>query len=274
MRQTLKQILPVGQAAVDLLFPPICLWCGAAESDAERASTTPAPSSAAPPASPSATPHTSPALCADCVERLLEPRPSRCRRCGMPTSTDAPALPNGRCRACREDAFHFSAVVPLGDYVDELRDAVLAMKETTGRTLAIAIARLLAAEARATMESFQPDLIAAVPMHWWPRAWRGMNSAEIVAETLARELCIAWAPRLLIRHRYTAPQSDLPRTRRRTNVRNAFRVSRCYTLDRPRVLLVDDILTTGATCSEAARTLRDAGAADVFVAVVTRATSP
>lgn len=75
---------------------------------------------------------------------------------------------------------------------------------------------------------------------------------------------------LLVRTRKTLPQADLPPSRRFENVRGAFRLAAGYDIRGARVLLVDDILTTGATCSEAAKVLKQAGAASVAVAVIAR----
>lgn len=151
---------------------------------------------------------------------------------------------------------------------------MLEMKEVGHRPLTHSMARLLAEQRGEEIDRFKPDLIAAVPMYWSQRLRRGVNSAEEIGETLARRLRVPWGPRLLIRRRNTPPQSELSRTGRFENVRDAFRVSKCYQLKATRVLLVDDILTTGATCSEAARMLRQAGAAEVAVAVIAKSVRP
>jgi len=109
-----------------------------------------------------------------------------------------------------------------------------------------------------------------VPMHWRRRWQHGTNSAALLAEQLARRLRVPLAVGLLRRDRNTLPQFSLPPSERPANVRSAFSVRPSYHLDRACVLVVDDILTTGATCSEASRVLRRAGATHVAVAVVGR----
>jgi predicted amidophosphoribosyltransferase len=106
-------------------------------------------------------------------------------------------------------------------------------------------------------------------MHWWRRFLRGVNSAALLAEVLSRRLQLPLFSRL-VRHRYRPPQNTLPASRRRTNLRGAMRARKAAAIKDARVLLIDDVLTTGATCNEAARVLRGAGAADVVVAVVAR----
>ena len=110
-----------------------------------------------------------------------------------------------------------------------------------------------------------------MPMHWTRRLQRGINSPEILAGCLARHLGIPLRRRLLVRCRRTFLQTEMSPPQRFRNVRAAFRVHKSPCLQGARVLLVDDILTTGATCSEAAKTLKKAGAAAVVVAVLARA---
>jgi len=110
-----------------------------------------------------------------------------------------------------------------------------------------------------------------VPMYWKRRLVRGTNSPEIIARSVAAGLGVKARGRLLVRCRNTLPQADLSPRHRFSNVKGAFRVRKHRDLDGARVLLVDDILTTGATCSEAARALKKAGAAVVAAAVVARA---
>jgi predicted amidophosphoribosyltransferase len=97
------------------------------------------------------------------------------------------------------------------------------------------------------------------------------NSAAVLAEVIARRLRLPLAERLLRRRRATVRQSELTPAQRWENVRRAFSVRAGYHLEKARVLVVDDILTTGATCSEAARTLRRAGAERVTAVVAARA---
>lgn len=99
---------------------------------------------------------------------------------------------------------------------------------------------------------------------------RGTNNPDILARQIARHLGVPDEPSLLIRRRDTLPQADLPPGRRFENVRGAFRIRAGYDIRGARVVLVDDVLTTGATSSEAAKTLKRAGAQAVVVAVIAR----
>jgi predicted amidophosphoribosyltransferase len=108
-------------------------------------------------------------------------------------------------------------------------------------------------------------------MHWLRRVVRGANSAETLGAVLARRLAAPSGVGCLARRRFTRPQSGLSPHARFLNVRGAFRLRPGIDLAEARVLLVDDVLTTGATCGEIAKLLRQAGAAATAVAVVARA---
>jgi predicted amidophosphoribosyltransferase len=102
--------------------------------------------------------------------------------------------------------------------------------------------------------------------------WRGVNSPTTIAERLSARLRIPLAAHLLVRRRRTALQASLPPSRRLSNVRGAFQAVVHADLPGSRLLLVDDIMTTGATVNEAAKMLTQAGAEFVGVAIVARAT--
>jgi ComF family protein len=232
---------------VDLLFPPRCAYCdGGVAADETQG------------------------LCDDCRGLLGRARAASCPRCGAVSagSTDQ------ACVQCRGRRLRFSRVVCLGEYDADLRLAVLRMKRTGEEPLAAALAELFWQRRGAELAAVRPECVVPVPMHWTRRMLRGVNCPEIVAERMARHLGIPFVPRMLRRARRTAPQGGLPRTARLANVRRAFALRRGYQCGQARVLLVDDILTTGATCNDAARALRRAGAADVCVAVLARADSP
>lgn len=227
--------------AVDLVYPPSCASC----------------SDELVPGSPLA-------LCATCRAALVDARPA-CPRCGA----SLPPGPDPTCPMCDGRRLRFHAVARLGTYEGALRSAVLRTKRASGRGLAMALGDLLAE--RAGLEQFDADVVVPVPMHWMRRAWRGANSAEVIARRLAGRLGLPMRSGLLARRRRTAPQASLPPSRRRANVRGAFRARPHADLPGARVLLVDDIMTSGATANEAARMLAGAGAEFVAVAVLARA---
>jgi ComF family protein len=175
------------------------------------------------------------------------------------------------CPACRNERFRFTGVQAVGLYDGVLRDAVLRMKKAHEEVLTLTLGRLLAEKVRFS-DPIRPELIVPVPMHWTRRITRGTNPPEILAEMMAKKLGIPAATDLLCCRRKTRKQGTLLPDQRRRNVRAAFSVSAGYDIKDTCVLLVDDVMTTGATANELSKVLRWAGAKQVSVAVVARGT--
>jgi ComF family protein len=188
----------------------------------------------------------------------------------MPCPESDAAL--GPCPNCRARKFSFNETRTIGPYDGQLRTAVLKIKHAYHEPLAADLGRQLALQIRQRPFADSPELVVPVPMFWLQRLWRGTNAAQIVALALAHELAIPIATDLLICRRWLRKQSTLRTDERRRNVRRAFRASWRFNIDGARILLVDDVMTTGATSQEAARVLRKAGASAVFVAAVARST--
>jgi ComF family protein len=113
------------------------------------------------------------------------------------------------------------------------------------------------------------DAIVPVPMTVWHRLIRGTNAPAVIAHAMGQHLNIPVIGRL-VRRTTAVPQRGLTRAGRFRNVRGGYRFRKGYRLDEPHILLVDDVMTTGATCSEIARLLKRNGAARVTVLVVAR----
>lgn len=230
-------------AGLNLLFPPRCVYC-----DADLAEN-----------------RDGLLLCANC-RLLLGPESwPCCPACG------AAGQPEGNCSWCRKAPLKFDTVITLGGYHEALKGVVRQMKRRVHDALSVAMGQLLAERRGRELGEFRPDLIVPIPLFWMRRLQLGTNSAEIVAGRLGRHLGVAVRRRLLVRLRNTLPQKGLTPPARFRNVRGAFAVRSGYRVEGSRVLLVDDTLTTGATCSEASQTLKQVGAATVAVAVIARA---
>jgi ComF family protein len=160
--------------------------------------------------------------------------------------------------------------VAVGVYRDELQQAVLAMKRVPYEPLTYSLGLLLAAELAVHLADERVDVIVPVPMHWWRRLSRGTFPAQLLAQVIGGVLRRPVESRLLGCRRKVRKQGTLRPHERLRNVRGAFSISAGYAITDANVLLVDDVMTTGATANEAARMLRQAGAHDVFVAVVAR----
>ena len=235
------------QAGCGLLFPPRCASCEVdLVEDRERS-----------------------LLCGECLAKLGPETWPSCRRCGG--MVNMVGCQPAHCPLCKNAPLHFDSAVTLGGYHAGLRAVILCMKRPSHDALSTAMGRLLALRRRCELENIRADVVVPIPMFWTRRLRRGTNNPELLAVCLGSALNIPVQRRLLVRCRNTLPQVGLPPLRRFNNMRGAFRVRRGADIENARILLVDDVLTTGATCSEAAKMLKQAGASMVAVAVVARA---
>lgn len=190
----------------------------------------------------------------------------RCARCGADVGPHLDHL--GDCDLCRDERYAFRGVTRLGLYHGSLALACRLLKHHRGHRLAHALAELLWEHRQRELIATSPDLVVPVPLHWQTEWFRGYNPSAVLAGVLGRRLGRPVYSHAVRRIRRTRPQHHLSPTERRTNVRGAFRPRR--RLKGARVLLVDDVFTTGSTCHHVAKALLDGGAESVHVAVLAR----
>ena len=243
-----RRLVAVGRMVLDALLPPRCLACGGAV-------------------------ETQGALCAVCWQGISFLGAPQCSRCGLPFPYDAG--PGVECAQCLAYPPAYGRARAVFAYDDHSRRLILAFKHADhlhgmpafGQWLARSGAELLATA----------DLIAPVPLHWTRLFRRRFNQSALLAQATAA----AWsarakagprfAPELLVRRRRTRSQGHLSRLQRAENVRGAFALKPGADVQGRRVLLVDDVLTTGATIEACTRALKRAGAAEVDVLTLARA---
>lgn len=199
-------------------------------------------------------------LCASCSRELPLWSATGCPRCGEQ------AAPGQLCGACLAHPPAFDHTIAAFRYAFPLDRLVQSFKFNANLALADLFASALAGAAGCV----RPDTLIALPLARKRLAERGFNQSALLAERVARRLDIDYAAHGLLKVRDTPPQAGLNRRARLKNVRGAFASE--ASLAGKHVALVDDVMTTGATLSEAARTLKLAGAATVSAWVVARAT--
>ncbi len=235
---------------LDLVFPALCPVCRATLGPGRRDP-----------------------LCGACWDAIARIERPYCAVCGTPCATFGAATGDPDqtlCVPCAAERPAYDYARSAAMYAGALRDALHAFKFSGKRALARPLAELLLEQCAGALPA---GIAAVVPVPLSPdrERERGFNQARLLAERVARHLGARLEPRWLARTRATRPQSDLSAAERRLNVRDAFRASPAVA--RRHVLVVDDILTTGATVEECARALRAAGAGRIGVLTVARVLS-
>ncbi len=234
------------EVLLNLLYPPACSACGRRT---ER-----------------------PEFCRQCRLRIATPSSPLCLTCGLPFLTRGDA--DHACARCLEHPPRFGRAractiydAAAGD--QPLNSVLQKYKYSRDVWLARPLGALLVERSPFAVDTY--DVMMPVPLHVQRLRWRGFNQAQLLARPLARAAGVPLDARALQRVRPTRPQVELGEKERRQNVAGAFRVARPHQVDGRRILLVDDVYTTGATVDECSRVLRHAGAVSVDVLVLARA---
>ncbi len=236
----------IGAALLHLVFPSPCHTCGLPLDSGRRGP-----------------------LCRRCWQSLERRAGEGCSRCGQPLQAAGAACPLcSRCRT-RQDAFEIARAPFVYRETGTVRAAILLAKHAGQRGLLAALADALAREAPACLTLTDWDAVVPVPLHWQRRWRRGLNQADVLARAVGRRHGLPVWRRALVRTRATPPQQGSPDDRR-GNVRGAFRVPRPGQVVGRRLLLVDDVFTTGATADACAQALRADGAGAVGVLTLAR----
>jgi ComF family protein len=228
----------LGNAAIDLLFPPRCVAC-------RRLGAW---------------------LCPECLAAIETIAPPVCQRCGLP-------LPQagGMCGRCTAEGSSLDGLRAYAYHSDPLRQAIHELKYADLQALAVPLGRLMADGWKALRPPEQDiDVIVPTPLHPKRERDRGYNQAALLARELGSHLQRPVAETTLARIKATAPQVELNAQERKANVREAFRCND-HRLAGKRVLLIDDVCTTGSTLEAAALALRRTNVSSVWAYTLARA---
>ncbi|GGE18757.1 phosphoribosyltransferase [Polymorphobacter glacialis] len=229
------------QAVVDLVLPPRCPACRVIVADDGR-------------------------FCLKCWQELVFITEPVCARCGTPFDHDRGA--GAECGPCLADTPRFDSARAALAYGGPARTVLLALKHGDRQHLARVMAPHMARAGAALLTA--DTILVPVPLHW-RRLWRrGFNQAALLAQALARISGAELAIDALERPKPTGSSAGMGRRARAKNVRGAFRVKDRNRIRGACVVLVDDVLTTGATAEACARVLRRAGAREVHVLTFAR----
>jgi ComF family protein len=234
------------KAFLDILFPPLCHACRAFIPEGGDLH-----------------------LCPDCLDgspRIVTPH---CTVCGLPFLTEGGG--NHLCGACHAEPPPFASARAAVLFDGPVRDLVHRLKYGKKVQHARPLGLLTAYRLGGFAESFAGDFVIPVPLHLKRLRQRGFNQAILLGDLLAKRWQVPMIRDNLRRIRWTEPQVNLSAAERRENVRGAFALRDAEVIRDKRIILVDDVYTTGHTVAECAGTLKRGGAAAVFVVTVARA---
>jgi ComF family protein len=189
-----------------------------------------------------------------------------CVRCRTPFLSDRPLDAQGICRRCRSGLTGYDYAYSFGYYEGPLRKMIHHFKYGSVETLAGPLGEMMV---RALPLDLQVDVIVPVPLHWRRRIWRGFNQCELLARPLESRLGVP-VVMAIRKSRHTETQATLTPSKRRSNLTGAFVLADRLIVEGKRVLLVDDVLTTGATVTTCSALLRRNGAKSVTVLTLAR----
>ncbi len=206
-------------------------------------------------------------LCVSCKAAMPKNPADRCRSCGAACTRVLGMRP--RCAACQRRKPAFTMACAPMPYVGAAREIIHAYKYQGRQRLGAWMAKRMAYAAVRDLPMDRVDRIVAVPSHWMRRCFRDIDASDALAKRLATRLHKPYAPTTLRRTRWTRSQTRLGARHRLRTVSGAFRADSTAVRGQ-RVLLVDDVLTSGATAQTCSQALRRAGAREVFVLTAAR----
>lgn len=193
-------------------------------------------------------------ICEKCRAALAPLGRPVCELCGRPLASETVLdAANPRCFACRQNLYGFDAARSYGAYSDEMVKAITLLKYHRLTRLGGWFAEKLKVTAEANSIVCEADVLVPVPLHPARRRERGYNQTELIARPLARLMGIPLNADLLVRIKPRPPQLFLSRRERWLSVRGAYEIRDGRRIDNHRVLLIDDVFTTGATLDACAR---------------------
>lgn len=235
------------EALLDFIFPPLCHICRSFLPDAGEIH-----------------------VCRSCRDRMPLVISPVCPLCGIPfTGTGQDHI----CGRCLTDPPYFDCARAHLLYQGVARDLIHSFKYQYKTHLRRPLALLALESLTGFINGQQPDIIVPVPLHRSRLRSRGFNQAVLLGNIFSSRLSLPLLVDALARTRQTEPQIELSADQRRSNVKGAFTCTRPADIAGKRILLLDDVMTTGSTVNECSKELKNAGASFVLVATMARTAS-
>ncbi len=238
-----KKVSRVFWDGLDLIFPPKCLLCGEFSRDGKS-------------------------ICPDCLQKMRHIRRPLCPRCGLPF--DGEEIDH-LCKTCLKEKIYFNIARAMGLYEGSLREAILRFKYNHKTMLLKPLGDLMAKYHYDSINLSSYDLLIPIPLHKKRLKERGFNQSLILSRQIQKRYQIPIDYLSIVKIRPTPPQVNLKFKERRANVKGSFQIKDPERIKQKRILLIDDVFTSGATANECARVLIKGGAERVDVLTLARA---
>lgn len=201
-------------------------------------------------------------ICDEC-QKLILPVGNTCDICGREIENIS-----NRCLNCLHKKAYYSKLIYIYKYKDIIRKKIIAFKFNNKTYLCRCFAENIVRKLVKLEEKF--DIIIPVPIHWKRLRKRGYNQSYLVAKEVSKKLKVNLENKVLMKKKNTAPQSSLKRKERKSNTSSAYSVQKKEKIIGKKILLIDDIFTTGATVNECSKELKYAGAKEIIVVTIAR----
>ncbi len=210
-------------------------------------------------------------ICSQCLEKLSFISDNKCSICGKPLEANSLIK---KCYNCKKHPYYFTKAISAVEYQGIIKEAIYKYKYGNRPYMYKALGPILVQAIRASdIDTNDIDIIVPVPLHRMKIIKRGFNQSELLAKYISDVLDIPLSVNNLIRHKRTLRQNNLDRLDRRSNIKNAFVIKKKEEFAGRRVILVDDIFTTGATTDECSKVLVQEGAKDIIVVTLATGSS-
>lgn len=246
-RFTISAIQNIFHGLLDIIYPRYCFVCNKSLHDEESIY-----------------------ICKTCLENIKDIDIKRCNKCGFKMAPGVISSRNG-CFECKNANLRFDRGFFVSDYDGPLKSLIHQYKYNKQEFLAKLLGDLSINHLLPQDIIPEIDIVVPVPLHWRKKMERGFNQSELIAKRICKKQDMPFSKNNLCRIKYTLSQIKLTRSQRQTNVSGAFRVKQPKMFYKKRVLLVDDVLTTGITASECSKTLKKAGVRKVYLFALARA---
>jgi ComF family protein len=241
-----RSMIQPARGLLELIYPPVCQLCSEGLSAGSSAS-----------------------FCHECLKQLAFQRQPCCPRCAATFTAVLSSATN--CPHCQDEDYAFDQVIAWGAYEKALQQIVLLIKNQEQEQLAYHSGMLLAHQFQDTLTNKHIDAVVPVPLHWSRRLWRGYNQSVTISQAVGKVLQKPFQAHWLFRRLATPMQASVTPAQRRKNLRQAMVARLPASAKGQHLLLVDDVMTTGATADACARALLSAGAGRVTVLTFARA---